>query len=337
MSRAADACMLDVYCQDDVARMFADMDSLLALERPPPLARDNRICINCGGDHLHVGGSASGWPGAVVCSECGVVQTTTVYWEYLHYGVPTHRTSNYKRIHHFHERISQLLLMESEIPPDKMVLIGEKLCDGTHPIINKDVVRGVLRSLNMQLYIEKYLQIIQRVTGIEPPVPGPQLLMALDYLFTELQRPFDTCRPAGRRNFLNYNYVFCRLFQRLGCDKFCMFFPLIKSKQKLKALDETYNRMCELLQWPITPLQQVAPFSVRLESPETRLAGLRAQCAMRSRIALDIDSWRMGFRKSDLRIVTDLQRERWPRRSGQLARMSRTAELAPKRQRTEVA
>lgn len=333
----ADACMVDVYSQDDVDRMFADMDSLLALERPPPVARDGRLCIDCGSDDLRVEGSNSGWPGCVVCDQCGVVQSTCVYWEYFHYGIPTHRTSNYKRIHHFHERISQLLLMESEIPPDKMLLIGEKLCDGTHPVINKDVVRGVLRSLNMQLYIEKYLQIIHRVTGIEPPVPGPQLLMALDHLFTELQRPFDTCRPAGRRNFLNYNYVFCRLFQRLGCEKFCMFFPLIKSKQKLKALDETYGRMCEMLNWPLTPLQQVAPFSVRLESPETQLADLRAQCARRSQAALGTEPWKKGYRKSDLRIVADLQRERWPRRSIPPERMSQTLELAPKRRRTATA
>ena len=51
--------------------------------------------------------------------------------------------------------------------------IAERLLDGTHPIINKeslkDVIRGVLRSLNMQLYIEKWLQIIQRCT---PPSPA---------------------------------------------------------------------------------------------------------------------------------------------------------------------
>ena len=57
--------------------------------------------------------------------------------------------------------------------------IAERLLDGTHPIINKDVIRGVLRSLNMQLYIEKWLQIIQRCTGIEPPKPGNWLLIML--------------------------------------------------------------------------------------------------------------------------------------------------------------
>ena len=73
----------------------------------------------------------------------------------------------------------------------------------------------------MQLYIEKWLQIIQRVTGVHPPMPGPLLIQQLDDLFLQLQVPFDDFRMKGRKNFLNYNYVFCRLFQKLGCPQFC--------------------------------------------------------------------------------------------------------------------
>ena len=45
----------------------------------------------------------------------------------------------------------------------------------------------------------------------------------LDKAFTDLQQPFAHFKAQGRKNFLNYNYVFCRLFQRLGCTQFCMF------------------------------------------------------------------------------------------------------------------
>ena len=138
--------------------------------------------------------------------------------------------SNYKRIHHWHERISQLLLAETAIPADEFGRIAQRLLDGTYAVLNKDSIRAVLRSLNMQLFIEKWLQIIQRLTGIEPPKPGPVLMERLDNMFTDLQMPFSHFKRNGRKNFLNYNYVFCRLFQRLGCPQFSMFFPLIKSK-----------------------------------------------------------------------------------------------------------
>ena len=110
----------------------------------------------------------------------------------------------------------------SAIPHDEFLRIAERLCDGSHTIINKDVIRSVLRSLNMQLYIEKWLQIIQR-SLIEPPKPGFSLLHQLDDMFQELQTPFNNYK-AERRELLNYNYVFCRLFQKIGCHQFSMFF-----------------------------------------------------------------------------------------------------------------
>ena len=62
----------------------------------------------------------------------------------------------------------------------------------------------------MQSYIEKWLQIIYRITGIAPPAPGPQLIRRLDEMFLELQQPFEASKCETRKNVLNYNYVFCR-------------------------------------------------------------------------------------------------------------------------------
>ena len=328
---------MDIDCQEDINSLFADMDRCLVVDRPAAPVHDHRRCYHCNSRALFMGGSAGGFPGAMVCNDCGVVQSTLVLYEYLHWQPTGSRVSNYKRIHHFHERCSQLLLQESEIPPDKMLLIGEQLCDGTHPVINKDVVRSVLRSLNLQLYIEKYLQIIQRVTGISPPVPGPQLLMALDSLFVDLQQPFEACKPSGRKNYLNYNYVFNRLFQKLGCTQFCMFFPLIKSKAKLRALDDTYELMCGTLNWEFKPLQQVAPFSVRLESPEIALQRIRAECDRRSQVGLGKAQWRTEFRKSDLRLVSDLQQSQSRSRSTHLAQEFQRSVSGRKRPLSEVA
>jgi hypothetical protein len=295
------------YDQQLLDLVFADLDDLLAAERPVA-SEFCGICVSCGGARLTYAGSGTSHPGSLVCDSCGVVQPGVVFYETMYGNDYTHKSSNYKRIHHWHERISQLLLMESQIPYDQMLAIAEKLCDGTHSVINKDTVRAVLRSLNMQLYIEKWLQIIFRVTRIAPPIPGNILVHKLDEMFQSLQEPFDCFRIKKRKNFLNYNYVFCRLFQRLDCTQFCMFFPLIKSKQKLKQLDDMWVLMAESLNWEIKPLAQVAPFAVRLEQPDLLLQRLASEYVPPVQAAIQTEPLKMVFRTLDHRSVSRLIR-----------------------------
>ena len=143
-----------VYDQATLDCCFADLEHLLATERPDPSVVLG-VCASCGGGSFVYSAMGSGNTGARVCDTCGCVQPELVFWETM-YGrpLPT-KTSNYKRIHHWHERISQLLLLESEIPHSEMLAVDARLCDGTYSVINKDSVRAVLRSLNMQVYIEK--------------------------------------------------------------------------------------------------------------------------------------------------------------------------------------
>lgn len=267
--------------QEDVDRAFADYDrACLTLNpRPAYASRDRLFCVSCGGAHHTYNNSGGCEPGARICNDCGVVQPGSVIFEQMFGRSVTTRSSNYKRIHHWHERISQLMLMESQIPPHHMVAIGEKLLDGSQTTMSKDTIRAVLRSLGLQVYIEKWLQIIERCTGVLPPCPGPMVLNRLDELFLDLQRPFAAYKSSTRRNFLNYNYVFCRLFQRMGCSKFCMFFPLIRSKVKLRALDEMWQPMASSLGWETPPLEVVAPFSVKIETPAALLLQLKNRCA----------------------------------------------------------
>ena len=277
--------------QTQLDAAFDDMDVLLSSQRPiRPDGTD--VCVNCGAGRFVYNGQHSAHPGSRVCDLCGVVEQGVVIWETMYGNILPTKTSNYKRIHHWHERISQLLLAESPIPNHEMLQIGRCICNGDFTIINKDVIRTVLRSLNMQLYIEKWLQIIFRITKIAPPIPGPLIVRQLDELFLQLQQPFEGHRAEGRKNFLNYNYVFCRLLQKLDCAQFCMFFPLIKSKSKLQQLDDTWCKMVKSLGWPVTPLLQVAPFAVQLEQPALLLQDLDARCASQNQVVIERAPWK---------------------------------------------
>jgi hypothetical protein len=273
----------------------------------------------------------------MVCDDCGVVQPGYVIYEQMYGSLLPRRNSNYKRIHHWHERISQLLLMESQIPHDQMLRIAEKLCDGTHSVVNKDSVRAVLRSLGMQLYIEKWLQIIFRITKIAPPIPGSLLVCKLDSMFQELQHPFDCFRTEKRKNFLNYNYVFCRLFQRLQCTQFCMFFPLIKSKHKLRQLDDMWNNMANSLDWDITPLASVAPFAVRLEQPDLLLQRLASEYVPPILVEPQTTLPKMVFRTLDRRAVDRLTSKLEQRHSSPPEQLPRKQPAEKKHRRLGVA
>jgi len=321
-----------VYDQHLLDMAFNDLEHLLATERPDPI-QSSGCCVSCGGVQLSYAGSGTSFPGSLVCDSCSVVQPGYCFWETMYgRGLPR-KISNYKRIHHWHERISQLLLMESQIPSDQMLRIAEKLCDGTYSVINKDSVRAVLRSLNMQLYIEKWLQIIFRVTKIAPPIPGSLLVNKLDAMFQDLQEPFNCFKVTERKNFLNYNYVFCRLFQKLDCTQFCMFFPLIKSKHKLKQLDDMWNNMADCLRWELKPLAQVAPFAVRLEKPALLLQKLASEYVPPILAAPQIEPLRMVFQTLDRRSLAKLLRERAPPRSDLLERQPRKAAGSKRRLR----
>ena len=303
------------YDQATLDAAFAAHDQLLEPRGP---RSDTRVCICCGSTRLQ----RTSNPGQVVdyctlCEDCGTIQPHAFGATDQTFLLPSKNSSNYKRIHHWHERISQLMLCESQIPDEQFLLIAERLCDGSYTVLNKDVIRSVLRSLKMQMWIEKWLQIIQRITLIEPPKAGGVLLMQLDSMFQELQAPFERFAPPNRKNFLNYNYVFCRMFQQLGCPQFSMFFPLIKSRAKLKALDETWQQMVATLNWPVTPLQIVQPFAVKLEQPDYQLQRIRQRVASAAQVETRTMPARMEFRKSDQRLLRELdrQKERARRRS----------------------
>lgn len=144
----------------------ADWLAALNADAPPGPAAgvgDADRCAHCGCREYQFGTSSGGDAGARICTACGCVQGGVNIWE-TRYGlrVPL-KGSNYKRIHHWHERIAQFQQNETAISDEHLLAIGRRLLDGSIEYINKDTVRAVLRSLNMQLYIEKWMQVVFRV------------------------------------------------------------------------------------------------------------------------------------------------------------------------------
>ena len=57
-------------------------------------------------------------------------------------------------------------------------------------------------------------------------------------MFSEVEYIFNQIKPQDRKAFLNYNFVICKLLQKIGREDCCEYFKQIKSsKRKLFHLD----------------------------------------------------------------------------------------------------
>ena len=115
--------------QEDIQYYFDIADSLLkdlnATQRESKPDTDPNRCVACGSVDLVLCYA----DGCYVCSKCGEVAMQPVFERAQMF---VRKFSNYKRIHHFHERVSQFMLAESFIPEADMCRIKEAFQKSGH-------------------------------------------------------------------------------------------------------------------------------------------------------------------------------------------------------------
>ena len=72
-------------------------------------------------------------------------------------------------------------------------------------------------------------------------------------MFRQIQTPFEIHCPKTRINFLSYSYVLHKFCQLLELDEFIICFPLLKSRDKLRQQDKTWQNICMELRWQFIP------------------------------------------------------------------------------------
>ena len=192
--------------------------------------------------------------GDVVCTKCGLVIADKVFTA-LEYTGATHtyyRKSVYRRAHHFNERVYQWTCRDP--PVDKMILflVTNELKD-QHPI-TKTKIRMALRKHGGVRYIERWIQIYVHVTGTEAPSPSSMQVAAMKEMFLLWEQAFMANKPATRKCIINYNFLFVRMLQCLNMSEHYKWFPMLKSKAKVRALDEIWKGMCASMGVEYMPL-----------------------------------------------------------------------------------
>jgi hypothetical protein len=209
-------------------------------------------CSKCVSTNIFVDSKKS----VLVCMDCGLC--TEHLGDELSYKEEQETstkmiTNSYKRDNHLNEWIMQFQGRETtNIPPqllDQLRSEFKKQKIQNIKDITQSKVKANLKKLRMSKYYEHATYITNILNGVDPPTMTPALEERLRMMFREIQAPFEKHCPANRSNFLSYSYVLYKFCELLGEDDYLPYFPLLKSKEKLRHQDVIWKGICGELLW----------------------------------------------------------------------------------------
>ena len=166
----------------------------------------------------------------------------------------------YKRLNHFNEWLSQIQgKQQTNIPEDvyaNILIELKKRKIQNLSEVTAHQIKDILKKLRYNKWYEHVTFILNRLNGGTAIKPlHPALEETLRSMFRQIQGPFIRHCPPGRKNFLSYSYVLHKLVELLGEDEYLESFPLLKSRDKLAAMDEIFRRCVEdpCLRWQFIP------------------------------------------------------------------------------------
>jgi hypothetical protein len=193
--------------------------------------------------------------GIIVCNHCFTNHKYLVDNDKPTYKEPPKEVSfyAYKRINHFREILSQFQAKESTIIPNEVMNevvleIKKRRIQNVAELTEKDM-REILKKLNRSKYYEHATHIISRLNGNPPPTITPEIEEKIRAMFQEIQAPFLIYCPDDRTNFLSYSYILYKFFELLELDEYKVYFPLLKSRDRLISHDAIWEKICSYFKW----------------------------------------------------------------------------------------
>lgn len=193
--------------------------------------------------------------GILVCPKCGSEEYMLVVSDFPSFRDPPKERNNYayKKINHLNEILNQFQAKESTIIPEEVM--NEIICEIKKRRIQNVAelteigMREILKKLNRSKYYEHATHILSRLNGNPPPTITPEIEEKIRTMFQEIQAPFLLYCPDDRTNFLSYSYILYKFFEILELDEYKVYFPLLKSRDRLIAHDIIWKKICDFLRW----------------------------------------------------------------------------------------
>jgi len=196
--------------------------------------------------------------GIYVCTLCGEVENALIESEVHNYkdSITEKPIYPYKRLNHLVEWLNQFQAKESTDIPNKVyddILVEMKKARLSANEITVSEMRNILKKLRYNSYYEHIPHLMYKITGKPPPTLSRDVEECIKRMFKESQEPFSKFCPKERTNYLSYSYVLHKLFQILKLDEFTVYFPLLKSREKLRLQDKIWKNICEDREWDFYP------------------------------------------------------------------------------------
>ena len=216
-------------------------------------------CKNCKKDRFEVDYKN----GIIICNNCGLCEN---YIECnssaVNYRDATHMETisqpfSYQRKNHFKEWLNQLQGKEVTAIPDSVInlilieLKKERITDTKE--ITSERIKKYLKKLKLNKYYEHIPNLISKITKKPPLIISYEFEDILLKLFDKIQEPFKKYCPKERKNFLSYSYTLHKFCQLLGKDEYLIYFPLLKSREKLFEQEKIWKGISIDLNWKFTP------------------------------------------------------------------------------------
>jgi uncharacterized Zn finger protein (UPF0148 family) len=193
--------------------------------------------------------------GILVCPKCGSEEYALVVSDFPSFRDPPKERNNYayKKINHLNEILNQFQAKESTVIPEEVmneVILELKKRRITNVAdLSEEDIRQILKKLGRSKYYEHRTHILSRLNGNPPPTITPEIEEKIRAMFQEIQAPFLLYCPDDRTNFLSYSYILYKFFELLELDEYKVYFPLLKSRDRLIAHDQIWKKICDYLQW----------------------------------------------------------------------------------------
>jgi len=164
---------------------------------------------------------------------------------------------SYQRKNHFKEWLNQLQGKEVTAIPDSIITLilleikKERITDSND--ITSDRIKKYLKKLKLNKYYEHIPNLISKITNRPQLIIDAQFEEILLDLFEKIQEPFKKHCPKNRKNFLSYSYTLHKFCLLLDKKEYLIYFPLLKSREKLFEQEKIWKGICNDLNWKFVP------------------------------------------------------------------------------------
>lgn len=172
------------------------------------------------------------------------------------------KSSTYKRLVYFREKISQWRCQEPVIPYDDWEYIYDYYHENRRPVVNtrKQVTNLLKRIKNrwpdyckhfVKKYGERWRQIRFRLTGVKSTgmfrIVDSKLINRLIKDFNSIERYYaknGTHNNKKRKSLISYNMIIRLLLKKYGLGYLIYDIPILKSKNKRNEIINAYEYIC---------------------------------------------------------------------------------------------